>query len=67
MVSRIILPTICLLLAYGFWLSPDFKVISAGLAIFLFGILSLEEGFKAFTGGLLENKIALAHTQRKKV
>lgn len=55
MFSRIILPTIFLLLAYGFWLSPDFKVISAGVAIFLFGMLSLEEGFKAFTGGLLEN------------
>lgn len=41
-------------LTYGFWLSPDFKEISAGVAIFLFGMLSLEEGFKAFTGGLLE-------------
>ena len=41
-------------LAYGFWISPDFKEISAGVAIFLFGMLSLEEGFKAFTGGLLE-------------
>lgn len=55
MFSRIILPTIFLILAYGFWVSPDFKVISAGVAIFLFGMLSLEEGFKAFTGGLLES------------
>lgn len=54
MFSRIILPTIFLLLAYGFWVSPDFKEISAGVAIFLFGMLSLEEGFKSFTGGLLE-------------
>lgn len=54
MFSRIILPTIFLLLAYGFWVSPDFKEISAGVAIFLFGMLSLEEGFKTFTGGLLE-------------
>ena len=38
----------------GFWVSPDFKVISAGVAIFLFGMLSLEEGFRAFTGGALE-------------
>ena len=43
-----------LILAYGFWISPNFKAISAGVAIFLFGMLSLEEGFKAFTGGLLE-------------
>lgn len=55
MISRILLPTIFLVLAYGFWVSPDFKEISAGVAIFLFGMLSLEEGFKAFTGGLLEN------------
>ena len=54
MFRKIILATIFLLLAYGFWLSPNFKEISAGVAIFLFGMLALEEGFKAFTGGLLE-------------
>ncbi len=53
----IFLPTIFAILAYGFWISPDLKVISAGVAIFLFGMLSLEEGFKAFTGGLLENML----------
>ena len=52
---RILLPTIFAILAYGFWLSPDFKTIAAGVAIFLFGMLSLEEGFKAFTGGTLES------------
>jgi phosphate:Na+ symporter len=51
---KIILPTIFLLLSYGFWISPDFKEISAGVAIFLFGMLALEKGFKAFTGGTLE-------------
>jgi len=51
---RILLPSIFLVLAYGFWISPDFKTISAGVAIFLFGMLSLEEGFKSFTGGVLE-------------
>jgi len=54
MMKKIILPTILLVLAYGFWLSPNFKEISAGVAVFLFGMLFLEEGFKAFTGGLLE-------------
>jgi phosphate:Na+ symporter len=43
-----------MILAYGFWISPDFKVIAAGVSIFLFGMLSLEEGFKAFSGGTLE-------------
>jgi len=51
---KIFLPVILIILAYGFWISPDFKEISAGVAIFLFGMLSLEEGFKAFSGGVLE-------------
>ena len=54
MLHRLLLPTLIAVLMYGFWISPDFKEIAAGVAIFLFGMLSLEEGFKAFTGGLLE-------------
>lgn len=54
MLKRTFLPSILLILAYGFWISPDFKEIAAGVAIFLFGMLSLEEGFKAFSGGTLE-------------
>jgi len=52
MIRKIVLPTILFLLAYGFWISPNFKEIAAGVSIFLFGMLFLEEGFKAFTGGL---------------
>ena len=63
MFRKIILPSILLVLAYGFWASPDFKEISAGVAIFLFGMLALEEGFKAFTGGTLE-RILRASTDR---
>jgi phosphate:Na+ symporter len=51
---RILLPTIFGILAYGFWVSPNFKEVAAGVAIFLFGMLTLEEGIKAFTGGILE-------------
>ena len=54
MLRKILLPTILLVLAYGFWVSPNFKTIAAGIAIFLFGMLSLEQGFQAFTGGTLE-------------
>lgn len=54
MLRKILLPSILIILAYGFWISPDFKEIAAGVAIFLFGMLSLEEGFKAFSGGGLE-------------
>ncbi|MGI9317619.1 MAG: Na/Pi cotransporter family protein [bacterium] len=54
MLRKVLLPAILLILAYGFWVSPDFKEIAAGVSIFLFGMLFLEEGFKAFTGGVLE-------------
>ena len=54
MLKKILIPTILVILAYGFWVSPNFKEIAAGVAIFLFGMLFLEEGFKAFTGGILE-------------
>ena len=60
MFKRILLPSIFIVLAYGFWISPDFKQIAAGVAIFLFGMLSLEQGFRAFTGGVLEK--ILRHT-----
>ena len=51
---KILLLAVFMVLGYGFWLSPDFKTITAGVAIFLLGMLSLEEGFKAFSGGVLE-------------
>ncbi|WP_442499133.1 Na/Pi cotransporter family protein [Methylobacter sp. sgz302048] len=51
---KTLLFVVVLLLSYGFWLSDEFKGIAAGIAIFLFGMLSLEQGFKAFTGGMLE-------------
>ena len=54
MLKKILLPSILFILGYGFWVSPDFKEIAAGVSIFLFGMLFLEEGFKAFTGGVLE-------------
>ena len=56
--KKILLPIILLILAYGFWISPAFKEIAAGVAIFLFGMLFLEQGFKAFTGGMLERILA---------
>jgi len=43
-----------LLLAWAFWASPTLTQIAAGVAVFLFGMMALEQGFKAFTGGALE-------------
>ena len=60
MFKKILLPSIFIILTYGFWISPDFKQIAAGVAIFLFGMLSLEQGFRTFTGGTLEK--ILRHT-----
>lgn len=54
MLKKILFPLVLTLLCYGFYVSPDFKEIAAGVAIFLFGMLSLEEGFRTFTGGVLE-------------
>ncbi len=36
------------------WLSPDFKVVAFGVAILLFGMILLEDGFRAFTKGPLQ-------------
>lgn len=66
MLRKAFLPSILLVLAYGFWASPDFKVISAGVAIFLFGMLSLEQGFQTFTGGTLERILQRATSNRLK-
>lgn len=63
MLKRFLFPVILLLLAYGFWLSPDFKEIAAGIALFLFGMVCLEEGFKAFTGGTLESLLRVSTSQ----
>ena len=58
MLRKIFLPSIFIILSWGFWISPDFNIIAAGVAIFLFGMLSLESGFKVFTGGTLEKILA---------
>jgi len=42
-------------LAYALFINPNFKTIAAGIAILLFGMIMLEEGFKVFTKGPLQN------------
>ncbi|MBU1927414.1 Na/Pi symporter [bacterium] len=54
MLKIIFLPAVLFILAYGLWVSPNFKEISSGIAIFMLGMLALEHGFKSFTGGTLE-------------
>lgn len=54
MLTRLLIAAVFLALGYGFWISPEFKTVAAGVAIFLLGMISLEEGFKSFSGGVLE-------------
>ncbi|MEA3412550.1 MAG: Na/Pi symporter, partial [Pseudomonadota bacterium] len=54
MLKKLIIPAIFIVLGYGFWVSPEFKTVAAGVAIFLIGMLALEIGFKSFSGGVLE-------------
>jgi len=54
MLNKIFLPVLLVILAYILWLSPDFTQIAAGVAIFLFGVQSLKQGFHSFSGGALE-------------
>ncbi|MDT8328433.1 MAG: Na/Pi symporter [Roseovarius sp.] len=60
MTKLLFLPVILGLLVFGFWISPDFQEIAAGVAIFLFGMLMLEDGFKLFSGGYLERALDMA-------
>ena len=61
--KKFVLPVVLVILAWGLWVSADFKEIAAGVALFMFGMVCLEEGFKAFTGGTLE-KVLRASTDR---
>ncbi|WP_274689414.1 Na/Pi cotransporter family protein [Spartinivicinus poritis] len=60
MIKKLALPVIIIALCYSFWLSKDIQVIAAGLAIFLYGMISLEKGFNTFTGGLIEKILNVA-------
>jgi phosphate:Na+ symporter len=48
------------LLSYLFFQSKNILDISASVAIFLFGMIFLEEGFRAFAGGILEKFLKVA-------
>lgn len=58
MLKRIFFPAILVVLAYGFAVSSSFSEIAAGVALFLFGMLCMEQGFKAFSGGALQRLLA---------
>lgn len=60
LLKRLLFPVIMILLGVGFWSSPQLQEIAAGVAIFLFGMLSLERGFQSFTGGPMEKLLQVS-------
>ncbi len=58
--TRYYLPIVIATLLLAFWFSPDAQQIAAGVAIFLFGMMMLEDGFKLFGGGALEKVLERA-------
>lgn len=51
------LPVAIAAILLAFWFSADAQEIAAGVAIFLFGMMMLEDGFKLFSGGTLERML----------
>ncbi|MEN8248629.1 MAG: Na/Pi symporter [Bacteroidota bacterium] len=60
MLRRLFIPLIFILLAFIFWLNPHFKEVAAGVAILLFGMIALENGFKVLTKGPLKRLLRRA-------
>ena len=54
MIRRSLFFGVLIVLGVLLYLNPNFKTISAGVAILLFGMIMLEEGFKVFTKGPLQ-------------
>jgi len=55
MIRRLFFLIFLLVLAVLLFVNPNLKTILAGVAILLFGMIMLEEGFKVFTKGPLQN------------
>ncbi|MGB5363912.1 MAG: Na/Pi symporter, partial [Aureibaculum sp.] len=54
MIRRLLFLVFLLVLAVILFINPNFKTIMAGVAILLFGMIMLEEGFRVFTKGPLQ-------------
>ena len=60
MFKKLFLLIVLLGLGISFWVVPNFKEISTGVAFLLFGMVSLEIGFKSFAEGSLKKLLAKA-------
>lgn len=60
MIKKIFLPVVLLLLGWAFFVNPVVKEVAAGVAVLLFGMIMLEEGFNAFVEGPLQKLLKKA-------
>ncbi len=51
---RLVFPILLVFMAWAFFINPVIKEVSAGIAILLFGMIMLEDGFHTFTEGPLQ-------------
>jgi len=54
MIKKLLFAAFLVIVAVVLYFNPNFKTIAAGVAILLFGMRMLEEGFKVFTKGPLQ-------------
>jgi phosphate:Na+ symporter len=59
-VKRYLYPLFLLSIAYLLFYSHDAKIIIAGIAVFLIGMVFMEDGFKLFSGGMLERVLQIS-------
>jgi len=60
MIKKWIFLIVLVILGAVLFYNPNFKTIAAGVSILLFGMITLEEGFKVFTKGPLKNLLRKA-------
>ena len=52
--KKSVYPLFLLAVAYILFSNHDIKILIAGIAVFLIGMVFMEDGFKLFSGGILE-------------
>ena len=60
MLKRYYFQFFLLSLAFVVFYNDDYKIIIAGIAIFIVGMAFMEEGFKLFSGGVLEKALQVS-------
>jgi len=60
MLKNLFVFVVLILIGISFWLVPNFREIAAGVAILLFGMIALENGFKSFAEGPLRRVLSKA-------